>query len=95
MFFKMFFVILNCLVFFTQARGPNPEKAGWEPEGWGPKTRKSGGPKGGRPKISLFFSLSRHKIRSFLPSLGLLVEFWWCLKRRGSNVHVWSSLVVV
>ena len=28
-------------------------------------------PSPGPPKISLFFSLSRHKIRSFLPSLGV------------------------
>ena len=36
------------------------------------------------PKISLFFFLSRRKIRSFLPSLGgLLVEFWLCLGSRG------------
>ena len=32
------------------------------------------------PKFRAFFPL-RHKIRSFLPSLGgLLVELWWCLK---------------
>ena len=87
-----------------QARGPNPEKAGWGgpkgggshlekvgarrvgarrvgAEGWGPKPRKSGGPKGGGPKgggpkgggpkFLAFFSLSRHKIRSFLLSLGV------------------------
>ena len=51
---------------------------GWGPEGWGPK---GGGPKGGArrvgarrvggPKFRAFFSLSRHKIRSFLPSLGV------------------------
>ena len=80
----VFCVIFNCLVFFMQARGPNPEKAGWG-------ARRVGG-----PKISRFFSLSRHKIRSFLPSLGV---FSWNLvvfEAPGrSNVHVWSSLVVV
>ena len=35
-----------------------------------------------RPKFRACFTLSRRKIRSFLPSGGLLVEFWWCLKRR-------------
>ena len=52
----------------------------------------------GPPKISLFFSLSRRKIRFLLSSLGgLLVEFWWCLKdgtlkcaRLGSRAVVWS-----
>ena len=51
-------------------RGPNPEK------GW---ARRVGA------KISrffFFFPLSRYNFHSFLPSLGLLVELWWCLKRR-------------
>ena len=48
------------------------------PKGWAQTQKKSGpqggapkggAPKGGLPKISRFFSLSRHKIRSFLPSL--------------------------
>ena len=49
---------------------------GWGPEGWGGPTQKKWGPEGWGPegwgpKISLFFSLSRRKIRSFLPSLGV------------------------
>ena len=40
----------------------------WDGSEWGPK---GGSPQGGEPKISRFFSLSRHKIRSFLPSLGV------------------------
>ena len=36
------------------------------------------------PKFRVFFSLSRRKICSFLPSL--LVEFWWCLKHRGAQM---------
>ena len=41
---------------------------GWGTEGWGPKFRA-------------VFSLSRTIF--FLSSLGgLLVEFWWCLKRQ-------------
>ena len=43
---------------------------GWGPEGWGPE---GWGPEGWGPEISRFFSLSRHKIRSFLPSLGGLL----------------------
>ena len=97
-----------------QARGPNPEIAGWGgPKGGGPNPEKSGpkgggggpkgggpkggGPKGGGPKAGAFFSLSRHKVRSFLPSLwgssrGILVVF----EAPGrSNLHVWSSMVVV
>ena len=48
-----------------------------------PRSGSSKGGKGWEPKKFrvFFFSVSRHKIRSFLPSLGV-VEFW-CLKRRG------------
>ena len=110
-----------------QARGPNPEKAGWGPEGWGaqtqkkwgpegwePKPRKSGspkgggpnpekvgarrvgGPKGGRAQNLALFSLFRHK-NSFFSSLsgGLLVEFWWCLKRRGREMCSFGVLGAV
>ena len=42
-----------------------------------------GGPKGGRPKISRFFpSLAPIFVLFLSFSGGLLVEFWWCLKRR-------------
>ena len=46
------------------------------------------------PKISLFFFPSpRRKIRSFLLSLGgRLVEFWWCLKRRGAQMCTFGVL---
>ena len=50
-----------------------------------------------RPKFRAFSSLSCHNVRSFCLSLSgcLLVELW-CLWRPGpSNVHVWSSRVVV
>ena len=52
-------------------KGGGPKGGG--PKGGGPKGGgpKGGGPKGGEPQISRFFSLSRHKIRSFLPSLGV------------------------
>ena len=58
----------------------------WGPEGWGPEGW-------GGPKFRAFFSLSRRKIRSFLPSLGgLLVEFWWCLKRGGAQMCTFGVL---
>ena len=46
----------------------------------------------GGPKFRAFFSLSRHKFRSFLLSGGLLVEFWWCLKRRGAQMCTFGVL---
>ena len=40
-------------------------------------------PSAGPPKISLFFFSLPPEVSFFLPSLGgLLVEFWWCLKRQ-------------
>ena len=59
-----------------------PRRVG--PEGWGPK---GGAPKGGPRRVGgqnfALFSLSHHNFLSFLPFfVGLLVEFWWCLKRR-------------
>ena len=70
-------------------RGSEPRKICF-PEEWGSK--------GGRgAKISRFFSPSPATI-FFLSSisLGVLVEFWWCLEPQGpSNVHVWSSRAVV
>ena len=58
---------------------------------------KGGAPKGGGPKIRALFSVSRPHVRSFCLSLGVFfVVFWWCLEVPGpSNVHVWSSRVVV
>ena len=62
--------------------------------GGGPNLEKVGPRRVGGPKISLFFSHPPATI-FFLLSLSLCVEFWWCLKRRGSqNVNVWSSWVV-
>ena len=58
--------------------GPNPEKVG---------PQRVGGRRVGGPKFRAFFSLSRRKICSFLPSLGVfLVEFWWGLKCRGAQM---------
>ena len=59
-----------------QARGPTQ----WGPEGWGPKgggpNPEKWGPEGWEAQNFALFSLSRHKIRSFLPSLG--VFSWNC-----------------
>ena len=52
--------------------------------GVGPRKERSesGTLKGGGPKISAFFPLPP-PFRSFCVFGCLLVEFWWCLKRRG------------
>ena len=49
--------------------------------------------KGGRPKISLFFVPSPTLIFVlFLSRGGLLVEFWWCLKRRDPLMCTFGDL---
>ena len=72
---------------------------GGSSNGVGRKVEKGGRPRRvGGPISRLFFLLPSEFSLFFSLSLSgcLLVEFWWCLKRRGrSNVHVWSSLVVV
>ena len=62
--------------------GTTPRKSGG-PEGWGPKVgpRRVGGPNfalfcPSPAPFSLFLSFSG----------GLLVEFWWCLNRRGGQM---------
>ena len=76
-------------------KGGGPKGGG--PKGGGPKGGgpKGGGPKGGGPEISRFFFPSPPQ-NSFFPlwgsSRGILVVF----EAPGrSNVHVWSSRVVV
>ena len=59
------------------------DHTGWgAPKGGAPKggAPKGGTPKGRGPHVRAFFSLSCPRFRSF--SGGLLVECWWCLKRR-------------
>ena len=78
---------------------PNPRKK--DPEEWGPKGEAEGwalrvGPKGGGPKISRFFSVSRSHFRSFCLSLGVFSwnfgGVWVFWKAPGpSNVHVENS----
>ena len=60
-------------------KGGAPKGGAWK--GGAPK---GGAPKGGEPKISRFF-FPLPPQNSFFSSLSgcLLVEFWWCLKRRG------------
>ena len=55
----VFFVIFNCS---CKPNPREPERRG--PEGWGPGGWEA-------QNFALFFSLSRRKIRSFLPSLGV------------------------
>ena len=59
--------------------GPKPrERVGFGRVG----PRRVGAPKGGGPKMSRFFPPLLH-LSLFLSLSGcLLVEFWWCLKRR-------------
>ena len=76
----------------SQGGGPNQAKVGGRRVG-GPK---GGVLKGGRPKISRFFPPPAAKFVLFFPlwrfSRGILVVF----ETPGrSNVHVWSSRVVV
>ena len=53
---------------------------GGGPKRWGPEGV-------GGPKFRAFFSLSPPEMSFFLLSLGgLLVEFWWCLKRRDAQM---------
>ena len=58
----------------------------------GPKPTFSGGPK----NLRFFFFLSRPHLRFFFFSLslskGLLVEFWWCLKRRDPQMCTFGVL---
>ena len=81
--------------FFMQARGPNKvgaRRVGARRVG----ARRVGARRVGGSKIRAFFSSPRHKIRSFLPSLGSFRGIFVVFEASGrSNVHVWSSLVVV
>ena len=64
-------MIFDCLFFFLmQARAQTRWPEGWEPEGW----------RG--PNFRAFISLSRCKIRSFLPSLGVFFFFAHVMKER-------------
>ena len=65
---------------------------------WGAQPRKSGGSKGGGskgggPEILRFFFPVRSQF-SFFSSLsgGLLVKFWWCLKRRSPEMCTFGVL---
>ena len=88
-----------------QARGPDPEKVGARrvggPKGGGPNpekvgARRVGARRVGGPKFSRFFRYPATISLFLFLSGGLLVELWWCFEALGrSNVHVWSSLVVV
>ena len=79
-------------------KGGAPKGGG--PEGWEPKPAKSGGPEGWGPEgwapegwVDPKFSVFQCPATFFLPSLGgLLVEFWWCLKRRDPQMCTFGVL---
>ena len=87
--------------------GPEPRKSGspkvWWPGGVGVEgveartqkklvARRVGAEGWGAQNFALFFSLPP-EISFFLLSLGgLLVEFWWCLKRRGAQMCTFGVL---
>ena len=61
--------------------GCGPE--GWGPEGWDESA----------PNFALFFPSPATMFALFVLSLGvLLVEFWWCLKRRGPQMCTFGVL---
>ena len=63
----------------------SPTQKKWEPEGWGPEGWEG-------PKFRAFFPVPLQN--SFFSSLsgGLLVEFWWRLKRRGAQMCTFGVL---
>ena len=63
---------------------------GWSPEGWGPE---GWSPEGwGAQNFALFFPPPA-TVSLFLCLFGcLLVEFWWCLKRRGPEMCTFGVL---
>ena len=65
-----------------------------EAQTWKKKSvSKGGGPKGGGPKISrFFFPVPPQNSFFFSLSGGLLVAFWWCLKRRGPEMCTFGVL---
>ena len=46
----------------------------------------------GGPKFRAFFALSYRKFHSLFSFWGLLVEFWWCLKRRDAQMCTFGVL---
>ena len=93
---QVFYVRTRNLFFWTAAASgmhsrrspdvsPSHSRASWRAVSVGVVSCQAAGmvcaPNGGEPKISRFFFPSRSHFRSFSLSGGLLVEFWWCLKR--------------
>ena len=61
--------------------------------GVGPKPRKNRAPKGGRRGATFRVFFSPAPFSLFLsPSGSLLVEFWWCLKRRDPRMCTFGAL---
>ena len=53
---------------------------GWRPEGWGAQN------------FAFFFPSPAEKFVLFFLSGGLLVDFWWCLKRPGTRMCTFGVL---
>ena len=71
---------------------PKPGAPGFgAPKG---RTKDGGGRRGGEsPKFRAFFVPLQAQFSFFSPSLvGLFVEFWWCLKRRGRQMCTFGVL---
>ena len=79
---------------------PEPRKSGGPkgqgPEGFGARrvgARRGGGRRVGGPNFRAFFFSLPLEISFFLLSLGgLLMEFWWCLKRRHAQMCAFGVL---
>ena len=79
-------------------RYPGGLWGGLGPKEWGPqrvggqKPRKNGCNEGWEPKISRFFPSAATISLFVCLSWCLLVEFWWCLKRRGPEMCTFGVL---
>ena len=75
-------------------RGHSGEGREAFPQGGVPKggAPQGGAPKGGEAQNFALFSVSRSHFLSFFPLGRLLVEFWWCLKRRGLGMFTFGVL---
>ena len=74
------------------ARRVGPRE-GWGPEGWGFEQQQQR--RVGAQNFALFFPCPAAKFVLFSLSGGLLVEFWWCLKRRGAQMCTFGVLGAV
>ena len=84
------FVIFNCLVW----PGAQTQEKSGSPKGEGANPAVGDRRVVGRPKFRVFFPSPATKFVLFSPLWGLLVDFWWCLKRRGAQMCTFGVLRV-